>query len=705
MKTPTLPNPIPKAAAWLTAILAPLLAATALAAAPDPNPAAGALPPATTPQAVAERIAAARDRVLPVVVSILTVREDYQQGDSVLSVSSGSGTVISPQGHIATNAHVTRNGRSFRVVFADGRELPAKLVGTDTLSDLAVLQALPPTSETFAHAEFATTLDLQPGETVLAMGAPWGLSNSMSAGVVNNPRRLLVSLFDDEADYEDRLGTDEPTGRYYAWIQHDAAIAPGNSGGPLVDLDGRIVGVNTRGMIFGGDLAFAIPGPDAAEVVRTLIASGEVRRTTLGFRLRSLKGTGQREGVLVNAIERGSVAEAAGLRAGDRILSLDGAAVSAPQPVDVPALQRRIAELPPARDVVLGIDRDGRRLELRLRARPQPRDRGRDSAFAPFGVSLSELTEAMGRRRGLDADKGLLVTGVRPGGPAAIARPALAAGDLIRRVDGREVASVAELQAAAEAARGDNRALVLEFQRDSERRLALLRPVWGDRVRTPSPEIAKAWAGVEVQPVTASLARELKLPGAGFRITRLYPGSPLAAAGARVGDLLTALDGEPLTVPNETSADAFHQRVRDQAIGAQVEFAALRDGQPQRFAATLGESPVNTSGLRTLALGRLRAQLRELGFYDRAARRLPADQAGVVVDGVEPGGPAGLAHLAGGDVIVAVGGRVVRDLDSLVAAVDAALAEGNGSVIPLQVIRGQETRVLYLERYWLTEAP
>ena len=218
-----------------------------------------------------------RDRVLPVVVSILTVREDHQQGEPVLSVSSGSGTVVTPQGHIATNAHVTQNGKSFRVVFADGRELPARLVGTDTLSDLAVLQAQPPAPETFAHAEFADTLDLQPGDTVLAMGAPWGLSNSMSAGVVNNPRRLLVSLFDDEADYEDRLGADEPTGRYYAWIQHDAAIAPGNSGGPLVDLSGRIVGVNTRGMIFGGDLAFAIPGPDARDVVRALRRVAEWR--------------------------------------------------------------------------------------------------------------------------------------------------------------------------------------------------------------------------------------------------------------------------------------------------------------------------------------------------------------------------------------------------------------------------------------------
>jgi serine protease Do len=179
----------------------------------------------------------------------------------------------------------------------------------------------------------------------------------------------------------------------------------------------------------------------------------------------------------------------------------------------------------------------------------------------------------------------------------------------------------------------------------------------------------------------------------------------VVAAGARVGDLLTAIDGEPLRAANETSADGFHQRVRDLPIGAKVSFDALRDGKPQSFAVTLAESPVNTSGLRTLALTRLRAQLREMGFYDRAARRLPTSQAGVVVDGVEGGGPAGLAHLKGGDIIIRLYDQPVSDLASLSRALDAALANGNGRVIPVQVIRGSETRILYLERYWLTEKP
>ncbi len=646
------------------------------------------------------RIAAARDAVLPVVVSILTVREDFRQGTPVLSVSSGSGTVVSAQGHVATNAHVTENGKSFRLIFSDGRELPAILIGEDKLSDLAVLKAVPAKPETFAFATFAETPDLLAGDTVLAMGAPWGLSNSMSAGVVNNPRRLLVSLFDDEADYEDRLGDDQPTGRYYAWIQHDASIAPGNSGGPLVDLRGRIVGVNTRGVSVGGDLAFAIPGPDAARVVHTLIEKGSVSRVQLGFRLRSLKGTDFDRGVLVNAVERGSEAEKAGLRAGDRLLTLNGSAVDALQPVDVPILQRRVADLPAGSQVKLVIERDGKPRDVVLVARTQPLSRGEDHAFAPFGISLTELTPTMSRRRNLDERDGMLVTGIRPGGPAAIARPAVREGDILRRINGKPVADIAGLQASLAAAT-EERALQVEFERDGEQHLALLKPRSGDIERVPLPELTKAWAGAEVQPVTSSLARELGWSSAGYRITRLYDNGPLQRANARVGDLLVAIDGVPLKPNNENSDSGFHERIRGLDMGAEVAVAAIRDGKPANFKLTLAPSPTNTAGLRTLAVSRLRAELREIGFYDRVARRLPADQTGVLIDGVEAGGPAGLAHLQGGDLVVSLGRERVTDPNSLSQALDRALARTGERLITLEVIRGSETRIFYLDRTWL----
>ena len=660
--------------------------------------------PVTSSGEDSNRIAMARDHVLPVVVSILTVRQDYRQGEPALSVASGSGTIVSAQGHVATNAHVTQNGKSFRVVFADGRELPARLVGTDTLSDIAVLQVEPPTPETFAYAQFATTLDLKAGDTVLAMGAPWGLSNSMSAGVVNNPRRLLVSLFDDEAEYEDSIGEDEPTGRYYAWIQHDAAIAPGNSGGPLVDLQGRIVGINTRGMITGGDLAFAIPGPDAAHVVDILIRKGHVDRVSMGFRLRSLKGSGFTEGVLINAVARDSAADDAGIQAGDRLLALNGEAMTALQPIEVPALQRQIAELPIGTKVHLKMERAGKIREVDLVAKAQPRDRGQESAFAPFGVSLSELTPAMSQRRNLDSSEGLLITGVRPGGPAAVARPELSVGDVIRRVNGQTVDSVAELTRMA--AQGAKKPLVVAFESDGEQRLSLLTPEFGDQVRTPLPELPQAWVGVDVQPFTASLAHEIGLPAAGYRITRLYPGSPLGKSGAKVGDLLVAVDGEPLKPNNETSSDGFDQRVHDLTPGGTSHFSLIRDGKPMTLDVVLSPSPVEVSGLATLAVTRLRAQLRELGFYDRVAQHLPENRSGVLIDGVESGGAAGLAHLQRGDVVIEVGSRPVGSPAELANALEKSLEESGSGLIPLQVIRGNETRILYLDRYWLkADAP
>ncbi len=646
----------------------------------------------------------AREAVLPVVVSILVVREDFQQGQPVLSVSSGSGTVISAEGHIATNAHVVQHGKSYRAVFADGRELPARLVGSDPLTDLAVLQALPDQPETFAFARFAERLDLQAGDIVYAMGAPWGLSNSMSAGVVNNPRRLLVSLFGDEADYEARLSADEPTGRYYAWIQHDAAIAPGNSGGPLVDGAGRIVGVNSRGMILGGDLAFAIPGPDAADVVATLIARGAVTRAHLGFRLRSLKGSAYRSGVLINAIERDSVAERAGLRVGDRLLSLAGERIDAPQPVDVPAVQRRIAELAIGRPVALVLERAGKPIILSLRPEALARDGGDERAIDALGLSVLELTPSMSRMRNLEQRRGLIIAGLRPGGPGAIARPALANGDVLIRLNGRDVASVAALDAVLDGLR-ENQSLLAEFSRNGEQRIAVLTPQFGNRERIPLPELPKAWAGAEVQPLPTSLARDAGLGSAGFRIVRLYPDGPLAQAGAQVGDVLVALDGEPLRPSNETSDDGFQQRVRDLALGAQAEFEALRGGTPLRLLATLVEAPPTTSSLRTLAVRRLRLQLRELGYYDRIARRLPAQQTGVLVDGVEAGGPAGLAHLRNGDVIVALAEQPVADPPAFAEQLEQLLNGEPKAAISLTVLRGPETRILYLEPHWLSESP
>lgn len=653
------------------------------------------------PQVSATSIGSARDAVLPYVVSILVVREDFEGGEPKLSVSSGSGTVITPEGHVVTNAHVTDRGRSYRVVFGDGREREATLVGQDAASDLAVLlikgETLP-----MPHARFADHDDLASGETVLAMGAPWGLSNSLSAGVVNNPRRLLVSLFDDEADYEDQIDNDLPTGRYYAWIQHDAAIAPGNSGGPLVDMDGDIVGVNTRGMLFGGNLAFAIPVSDVRSVVKQLIATGSVPRSDLGLRLRSLRGSGETRGVLVNAVDRGGAAEKAGLKPGDRLLSLAGVPLNAPQAVDVPAIQRRFAELPSGTSVEMRVTDGAKERVVRVVPSAMPTQRGEQAAFAPFGLSLQELTTAMTERRRLDVDHGLLVTTFRAGGPAATARPPIPAGAVLLKANGHPLRTLQDLDALKG---GDAAAkpVVLEFLAAGERRLSAIVPQWRDRTREPLPELPKAWAGVEVQPVPTSLAAVLGLPASGFRITRVYPGSPLGQSGAKVGDLITHVGGEALPAVNDSRFELFAQRVREFEIGDTLVFDGVREGRPMAWSAKLVASPIPVSALRSIEVRRLRAQFREMGFSDRVERDLPLDQAGVLVQSVESGGAAGLAHLQAGDVIVRIGAMPVDRLDALGPALSAAMRTMER--IPVSIIRGGNARIVHLEATWIPETP
>lgn len=648
-----------------------------------------------------QSIARARDAVMPHVVSILVVREDFEAGEPKLSVSSGSGTVVTSQGHIVTNAHVIDHGRNYRVIFGDGREREATLVGQDSAADLAVLQLVDEPTP-MPYARFAAADDLHPGETVLAMGAPWGLSNSLSAGVVNNPRRLLVSLFEDEADYEDRLDEDSPTGRYYAWIQHDAAIAPGNSGGPLVDLEGEIVGINARGMLFGGDLAFAIPVDEAKAVVAQLIAHGKVRRSSLGLRLRSLRGSGEIRGVLIHAIDTVGPAARAGLKPGDRLLALDGLALDALQAVDVPAIQRRFAELVPGVAVELRVLSTGQERRVSIIPEPVGRERGRSAAFLPFGIAVQELTRAMSERRRIDVDSGLLITSLRAGGPAATARPPLVAGAVLIRIDGQAVTRVADLDFWREPRR-PAQPLRVEYLVEGQRRVSALSPFWGDRTREPLPELPKAWVGIEVQPIPASLAATLDLDASGFLITRIYPGSTLGKAGAAVGDLLTTINGQPLDAINDTRDELFAQRVREFEIGERVMFEGLRDGRPQRWLTRLVASPVPVSGLRSTESSLLRANFREMGFFDRVERKLPLDQTGIIVQAVESGGAAGLAHLKAGDVIVRMGTQSIDGLDMIRPALLEAARQSER--IPFEIFRHGEARIVHVERRWIPEMP
>ena len=249
-------------------------------------------------------IGAARDRVFPALVSIRVVTVRYGAGRVLKGQSVGSGTIISAEGHVLTNQHVVQGGRKFICTLSDKREVAARLVGEDPLTDLAVLElelGELEGSRDLPVARFGDSGALEIGDYVMAMGSPFSLSRSVSLGIVSNTERVFAGGFGSNDFEAMELEQGQRTGLFTRWIQHDAVISPGNSGGPLVNLAGEIVGVNELG---SSTLSFAIPSRLAERVSAALIAEGEVRRSLIGLSFKPIQRTGLRHGVLIDSVEQ-----------------------------------------------------------------------------------------------------------------------------------------------------------------------------------------------------------------------------------------------------------------------------------------------------------------------------------------------------------------------------------------------------------------
>src|SRR5919108_4151269 len=243
-----------------------------------------AVPLAQTPATVpgqSAAIDAALSKVAPSLVRIHVVTVDQQEGRELKREAAGSGTIISPEGHVLTNHHVAGRTRALFCTLASREELPADLVGTDPLSDIAILKLRPPTPRTFPAAQFGDASTLKVGERVLALGSPLALSQSVTMGIVSNTEMILPGMFWPF----NRMTLDgEDVGSIVRWIGHDAPIFGGNSGGPLVNMEGEIVGVNEISL----GLAGAIPADLAKEGADAPIKNGRVKRSWIGLEVQPL---------------------------------------------------------------------------------------------------------------------------------------------------------------------------------------------------------------------------------------------------------------------------------------------------------------------------------------------------------------------------------------------------------------------------------
>jgi serine protease Do len=393
---------------------------------------------------------------------------DGEDGEGATAMGAGSGFFIAANGFIVTNNHVVADATEIMVKLADGRELEARVVGRDEATDLAVIKV---DGTDFPYVTFEETAQPRVGDWVIAVGNPFGLGGTATAGIVSA---------------QSRQNLDDPTASFVDFLQIDAAINRGNSGGPTFDIYGRVIGVNSA--IYsptGGSvgIGFAIPASVAKPITDQLMRGGSVQRGFVGLGLRTFdadrwEGLGQPrdfKGAYIESVTPGAPADQAGVQEGDLLVGVNGRPVA-----NGTEATRAVGSARPGETIRLDVIRDGRRRTINVRSGVRPsetelladQDQGggegpRNAPSAPQGqvvegATVSSITPAQRSQYGIpETVTGVIVTGVARGTPAAEA--GLQAGLVISRAGNRPIGSAADLAAAVQETKAAGRPSILLF--------------------------------------------------------------------------------------------------------------------------------------------------------------------------------------------------------------------------------------------------
>lgn len=649
------------------------------------------------PDVIRKAIDEAVVKVKPALVQIMVVDQNFSEGRTQKSQSAGSGAIITADGYVITNHHVAGHAVRLLCILSNKEEIPAELIGTDALSDIAVVRLKPEKPREFPFVTFADSSQVKVGDWVLAMGSPMALSQSVTFGVVSNTEMIGSRL---NRGREFQLDG-ENVGSIVKWIGHDAAIYGGNSGGPLVNLKGDIVGINEIGMGLGG----AIPANLAKQVATQLMQQGRVRRASLGFLVQNpLKSTGTEMGVLINSVLKDSPAEKAGFQVGDLLIAVAGQEIHAKYAEELPLFNQLLMNLEIGTPVAMVVKRGQE--TLTLQAIPEERENMyvEQVEFKEWGMTASNLSKWQIQFLKRASRDGVYVATTRAGGPCGEAKPSVEPGDILVSLNGIPIKNLLELQSwTANFLQGkkEPEPVVVIFDRGNQQYLSVVK-VGIKELKDPGLEVRKAWLPIKNQVLTRDMAKLLGIPDQkGVRVTYIYPKSSAEESGLQVGDLILKMDGEPIPAENPEDVNVFPNMIRQYKIGDTVELLVRRGNEEKNISVKLIRSPRLAREMKKAQEDVFEFTVREVAYFDKTdITESPEEELqGVIVEEVKPSGWAALGGLLGNDIIVAIHQEKITDLESFKKKMKQLHEERPQTVI-FQVSRGSFSRFIELEPDW-----
>ncbi|QDV90953.1 putative periplasmic serine endoprotease DegP-like precursor [Phycisphaerae bacterium RAS2] len=428
--------------------------------------------PSATQSDFRQIVQSAKDKVFPAVVFIKCIRESMERGKKISQEVSGSGVIISAEGDVLTNWHVIDKAVEVRCLLFDGRAMNATILGSDKDTDLGLLKLTPEEDAKLPFASLGDSEVLREGDFVMAMGAPWGLNRSVSIGIIACSRRFIPSHSE-----------------YSHWLQTDASISPGNSGGPLVNTDGQVIGINALANMSGGDMGFAIPSVTIAQLVPQLRSSGCVNWSWTGLQLQPLRDFNRNiyfdasDGVIVAETDPESPARRAGIEGRDRIIRVNGEPITAATEEDLPEVRRRLGMLPKGEVARFDIARGGESITLEVTPRVKGKVEGEELDCPRWDLTVKAINQFDNPELFFYRKVGVFVFGVKYPGNASNA--GLNEQDILLKVGETKVETLDDVRAAHKASleiekgsmrtvitvlrQGLLRQVVLDYSRDFEK--------------------------------------------------------------------------------------------------------------------------------------------------------------------------------------------------------------------------------------------